>query len=393
MNTKTAQPLSYEMLVLTLSTGERLPCVVRADSWIPAYGASAWIASSRRYKAQLSTLEGDARNLVHIYSWAYQSGVDLDHFLLDEQCLSPRQLQSLAAWLRENCATATFNGRLRTARRFLSWAMDHLYRGAHRTRSISEIIAEQKYLQQILENYALPVGPSQRHEPLSDEEYKRIRARIAPTILPDGQYEFCNDVFAPATRLRNWSMFLLAWELGLRRGELLKLKVSSLLRSSRSLQIRRHADDPLDTRTHEPATKTAERELPVESDELFLALTSYIDAAPPLGRGKSNADYLFVAQDGNPLATDTANDIIGKIGEYSGVRPLSWHRLRHSRLEKWAEALLAHPDGQNTLRDLGGWKSAQSMECYIAYARKQQADEELRRFQQQQQQRFLGGRA
>ena len=40
------------------------------------------------------------------------------------------------------------------------------------------------------------------------------------------------EVFAPHARLRNWLMFEVALELGIRRGELLKLRLDSLPRGA-----------------------------------------------------------------------------------------------------------------------------------------------------------------
>ena len=120
-----------------------------------------------------------------------------------------------------------------------------------------------------------------------------------PRFIPE-----CLDVsraFAPRARLRNWLMFEVALELGIRRGELLKLRLDSLPRGANDgVLILRRPDDPNDSRPHEPAVKTAERAIPA-SRSLLSAIRAYLTYPPPLGRVSGKSPYLFVARSGAPL--------------------------------------------------------------------------------------------
>ena len=61
-------------------------------------------------------------------------------------------------------------------------------------------------------------------------------------------WTFPDLIFSEATRLRNWLMFEAALQLGVRRGELLKLRLDSLPRGSDDgIRILRSPDDPADT--------------------------------------------------------------------------------------------------------------------------------------------------
>lgn len=152
-------------------------------------------------------------------------------------------------------------------------------------------------------------------------------------------------------------MFEVALELGIRRGELLKLRLDSLPRGANDgVLILRRPDDPNDSRPHEPAVKTAERAIPA-SRSLLSAIRAYLTYPPPLGRVSGKSPYLFVARSGAPLSSDRADDVIVAIGRHAGVTPLSWHRLRHTWAETMAEVLADQPNGMDRLVYLGGWKS------------------------------------
>jgi integrase len=177
-------------------------------------------------------------------------------------------------------------------------------------------------------------------------------------------------------------MVEIALQLGLRLGELLKLRLDSLPRGQqKALLVRRHPDDIYDTRRHEPAVKTAERGLPV-SEPLLAMIRHYVTGGPPYGRINGKSPYLFVTDEGQPLSIGRAQDIIQVIGSRSGIEQLSWHRLRHTWAEQLAAYLLETPNGRDQLMYLGGWANPQSPQRYIQDAVAEQAQATLRAWQE-----------
>ncbi len=85
---------------------------------------------------------------------------------------------------------------------------------------------------------------------------------------------------------------------------------------------------------------------------------------------------------GYPLSLDRANDVIQDIGRHGEVTPLSWHRLRHTWSEQWADRLLSHPNGNDILQYLGGWTNPHSPDHYIQHTVARQAAELVRAYQQ-----------
>ncbi len=391
-------PVPFCVLRLVLDTGERLPCLVDRETWLPARVATRWAMRYRRYRVQSSTLADNLRILGLLYTWARTSGgFELDDHLTAGKMLTPRQIEAFASTLRmpdaldigaESSAVSplmdagTYDHSLSIIEMFLTWALDSMNRGGRSVLTLEQLSAERAQLSYLFQSLRMGVRPSERMEPLEEQEIVSIRQTIGPMREGEGSWVFPRSVFAEHTRLRNWLMFEMALELGVRRGELLKLRLDSLPRGSDDgIRILRHPDDPADSRTNEPAVKTAERVIPA-SRALLSALRAYMTLPPPLGRVRGKSLYLFVTEKGSPLSLDRADDVIQDISRHSGITPLSWHRLRHTWSERWAERLLSLPNGKDVLQYLGGWANPHSPDRYIQHTVAQQAGELVRAYQQ-----------
>lgn len=383
-------PPEFCLVNLVLDTGERLPCLVDKQTWLPARLATRWAVRWRRYRVQASTLASNLRVLGKMYDWAWRiAELDLDQHLTDGRLLTPQQLESLAAHLRENAtfrdgstiAPHTYNTHLSVIEDFLKWSLYPANRGGIASFSLEELTAEREYLALFFRSIRVSGGQTQRLQPLTEAEIKQIRDAIQPHSGNKGNWIFPNNAFSNQTALRNWLMFEVSYELGLRRGELLKLRLDSLPRGREEiLLVRRLPDDPHDSRTREPAVKTAERKLPA-SRNLLQALRHYITTPPPAGRVHGQSPYLFVTRRGNPVSIDTAQDIIRAIGKHSGIQSLSWHRLRHTWAERMADLLLEQPNGMDILMYLGGWSHPGSPKRYIQNALARQSARLLTQYQ------------
>jgi integrase len=208
-------------------------------------------------------------------------------------------------------------------------------------------------------------GMARRIPPLSKEHLDRINAVIGPNRDSSGRLELPlsfsdQNPFRPPSRLRNWLMYAIAHQCGLRRGELLKLRLDDLPKPDDSgIKIRRRPHDSADVRRNKPHVKTVERVLPV-SDEIRAGLRAYLGFLPPIGRARGCTPHLFVSAHGAPLSIPAANEIAMAIGRHTGIEDLSWHSFRHTWAELLAEGLLADCQEELALafiRELGGWTS------------------------------------
>jgi len=375
----------FTVLRVVLESGERLPCLVDSVTWVPVRVATRWAVRHRRYRVQSSTLVSNLRVLCRLYAWARQTaGFDLDDFLTAGKTLDSRQVESLAAELRANtdglrADTGAFDHHLAVVEDFLRWSLDSANRGGGHPLTIGGLSAERGQLRAIIQSLRIGGRPSNRVQPLDEEQITAIRVAVGPSGTSSLDWCF-PETFAPHARLRNWLMFEVALELGIRRGELLKLRLDSLPRGAGDgILVLRRPDDPNDSRAHEPAVKTAERVLPA-SRGLLSAIRAYLTYPAPLGRVAGRSPYLFVARSGAPLSSDRADDVIVAIGRASGVQPLSWHRLRHTWAERMAEIMADQPNGMDRLVYLGGWRNAASAARYIQKAIARQAHSALRAY-------------
>ena len=393
----------FSILPLVLASGERLPALVEMQTWIPVLVGTQWSTRYRRYRVQSSTLTQDLRAIARLYDWSWNiASVDLDRLLLSGQTLSTAQVRSLAEHLRHGktveasgtCAVSSpeaamatsvhfnnaYDRQLSVIEAFLIWALDRENRGGGSALSLEQIALLQVQLQRVFQTLRGGFVPSKRIEPLSKSEVERIRQVIAP--LPDfpQRWEFPTIGFTRSAQLRNWLMFETALGLGLRRGELLKLRVESLVNGGKDgIRVLRYPDDPHDSRVREPAVKSAERLLPL-SPLLLEAIPAYLSLRPPLGRVTGKTPYLFTTRDGKPVSLDAADSIAATISRRSGIA-FSWHSLRHTWAEHLADQLLQREDGIEILMYLGGWTSPKSPEHYIEHARHRQAGEWLKTYQ------------
>jgi len=380
---------AFTLIQLTLTTGERLPCLVHTDTWLPVKLATRWAVTHRRLRVQSSTLRDNLYAIRKLYQWAEKVGqLDLEALLSSGKTLLPAQLESLNGYLRQSstsrtlpiCSPNTVNKQLYVLEGFLGWALHYASSPSERL-NFTERQAQHEQMNAAFQSLYHKGHPAQRIEPLDEQQIAAIRGSVTPFVFPEGNLRF-PTTFTASNAMRNWLMVEVALELGLRIGEMLKLRLDSLPRGGRQLLlVRRLPDDPYDQRQHEPAVKTAERALPV-SEALASALRLYVTSPPPLGRKSGRTPYLFVTDEGNALSHARANDILEVVGRQSKVVPLSWHRFRHTWAERLAEHLLEVPNGLDQLMYLGGWTNPDSPRRYMQYAVARHAQTSLARWQQ-----------
>jgi integrase len=171
-------------------------------------------------------------------------------------------------------------------------------------------------------------GGSEERSPPPDLVHRFMA--VAAVGHPDNPFR------SPAVRLRNAVLFGLLRYTGMRRGELLSLKIDQFdLGEDARVWVRRNQDDPMDTRADQPVTKTKERPLPIPQ-ELAQQVHHYImehriKVAPARTHG-----YLLISHRkgktyGRPLSISAVNNqILAKMravdSQFNRIHP---HGFRH----------------------------------------------------------------
>lgn len=188
---------------------------------------------------------------------------------------------------------------------------------------------------------------------LAEEE----QAWLMEVIQPDSDRNPWRHEF---TKIRNRLIVLLLLATGMRRGELLGLKIEDLNVSSPLIRVLRRADDELDPRRHQPNTKTNARELEIRPAIMKL-IWEYVNRYRyGLLRARKHP-YVFVSEAGQPLSSKAIEKMFSQLhrqcGDFEGR--LTSHVMRHTwneRFSKYADRLNLNPAMEERARnEQQGW--------------------------------------
>jgi len=184
---------------------------------------------------------------------------------------------------------------------------------------------------------------------------------IAPTS-PENPFEdeFIKD--------RNALIVLLQLHLGIRCGELLKLKIDQkhFDPQKRRLAVTRSPDDPTDPRPDAPQAKTRSRSLPMSdrlTDRILRHMIDHRRNVPGAARHR----FLLVAENGRPLSRSGLSKMYATLRKKVPDLPpdLSSHVLRHSFNENLSDTFDSSgttDENERKLRNyLNGWSEESKM--------------------------------
>ena len=151
--------------------------------------------------------------------------------------------------------------------------------------------------------------------------------------------------FTDLVKNRNYLLFRLLYETGLRSGEILQLKIIDIKFSQNLIEIRRRHNDLEDTyRSIEPNAKTLERDIPI-TPELSEEIRAYVIKERRLMSNANKHSFLFVSNKGksagNPISLIQFSRIVEKVAEdenladfikkhgFKGARRITRHGFRH----------------------------------------------------------------
>ncbi|OED65750.1 hypothetical protein A165_09875 [Vibrio tasmaniensis ZS-17] len=196
---------------------------------------------------------------------------------------------------------------------------------------------------------------------------KNVQDKTNSKTIPDGLIqEFVavahnehpkNPFKQENVRLRNYLMFHLMEQQGIRRGEMLSLMLTdmTLYGDKKSIWVRRTHDDMYDSRIKQPVAKTKERMLRISNETADL-LNRYITEYRAQTPNANKHPYLFVTHrdcptQGEPVAISTFDNTIVPAmkavdNRFEIIHP---HYFRHN----WNEIFSEKIDKNNELADLG----------------------------------------
>jgi integrase len=374
-----AQP-RYRCHTAVFSTGERFPVLLYAMTYEPVSLVTRYIIDERRENKQSSTIARDVRVLKWFYEWCDRTKISIDTKLRTGDLLTAAEVTSFCRYLRTKrspvlagsidfddasqkssviLSPETFNSYIRVIQDFLLWAAYEFIPTATPATAIRDTLsnAVERLKRSFRSNEK--AGRSIPHRcGLSSSEIDVIREVMKP--------DWPDNPFKRTVRFRNWLIFELMLATGIRRGELLKLKLEHLpVGGKTTLSIVRSPDDVTDPRRYEPQVKTRIREIPVHKT-IARMLWRYVQRDRHV-KDKAQT-YLFAGTRREPLSLGSVNWIFSSIVTtrlpelYGRFSP---HIMRHTYNENLVEVADSMGFTQQQVKELqcylNGWSDSSEM--------------------------------
>jgi integrase len=350
-------------------TGERLPLLVLRATGLPIEAPTYWIAASERpLNKAAATLAKQLRHLMLLYLWADARGRTPEELIRSPGFLTLTQLNDLDRFCRQRLPDAItvvlraqapgivlpirkrkarnlekpdvmtdVGNRLAAIHAFLDHvSFDHVSRmepGSDERKVYEE---SRKVILSALRERSCAFLPGrgvrEPREGLAAEKRQLLLAVIRP--------DHADNPWDLLVRKRNELIVILLYEFGMRRGEVLCLRVGDvkLTPDGGLLTIVRRPLDPEDPRQTKPQVKTLGRELAIGSTlrELFIG---YLAERRKLPGARRHPFLLVSSVDGAPLTYWSMTKIFKVLREKVHGLPddLSAHVLRHDWNDRFSE--------------------------------------------------------
>lgn len=376
--------------------GERLPTLLNRVSGIPDFDATLWVVTSLRSQGFASaTIEQALRSVIVLYLVLRKRKVNLAERLRAGRLLDPDECEAISNAARQKAATAAIDVlshedqeendslgavnrvvalekfraamtardrdfdvgagttaiRMGYIRAFLSWRVNREILRAKGERRASLITLRDLVDAEMKNKTPTVSGRATLGERMGID--RETQAHLLRIVTPTHSLNPWSGDFI---RARNQLIVNAFLALGVRRGELLGLRIGDLDPRKQEILILRRPDDADDPRLDEPNTKTRDRVLPLSAD-LYRLVKAYLSLRHDIVRGAH--DLLFVANTGEPLGKSALNRLFRVLDSVPNLTKIEPHILRHSFCENLADDLHRAGVGDveilHYLRQQGGW--------------------------------------
>lgn len=366
----------FTVRLLKLTSGERLPLLLNGDG-CPLFEPTLYALTELRARNQASnTISSHLRAIQIFYLFLKLRGIDLTSRLGTGKILSLGEIEELTRLcrlpvehidamlhasegnrayfmpvslekvrkhsqgkLQKEVAPAFAGVRMHYIRDYIKWLVSG-YLSKH---GLDKVISDNLIFSL---NLILPAitaripksgghhGALNQREGLATDtidELLRVVSPQSPNNPWRGEY----------TRHRNALIIHWLYYLGLRRGELLGIKVQDLDFRKGTVTIHRRADDASDPRTNQPQSKTKAREIPL-SEGLKSLTYAYVMNHRSSLEGARKHEFLFCADStGQPMSLPTLNKIFKVLREKCPNLPdsLCPHVMRHTWNDRFSEEM------------------------------------------------------
>ncbi len=382
----------YRIKLVRFDSGERFPLLCFRQDGMPVHSATLWVLTElRTANLSTSTLHQALRSLMVLFIVLDELKIDLCARLRDGQFLTVGDIEAIVGACKLPIAAGD---RKQSRDGVFVWPCSTSGSNSQKIHPATiaiRLLYIARYLDWIATDHLLKTGAGNPHftvlEKLRELVSTTIKARI-PSVqrfsnvtpregLTEQMLSMLQQVVAPEfeqnpwsheyVRQRNYLMIRWLLSLGVRRGELLGVKISDINFQTNEVLIARRADDLADPRLRQPNAKTSGRLLALDT-ELAELTRAYVMAIRRNVKGARKHEYLWVAGgSGKPLSLAGLNKVFVTLRQHCPELPenLCPHLLRHTWNDLFSEAVDRNnvsPTVEQKLRSrLMGWSETSGM--------------------------------
>ena len=355
-------------------SGERFALLVD-EAGMPLFYPSLYVTSHMRGASRaLNTILNALNAIKALYAWQEGQKIDLESRFSKGELLKSNEVHSLRDFMQQPLSREAGGKVVSIKRRVKPVSTLSQYARMSVVASYIDFLAGQlqpgspnsskdkdRMVAQIKAN-----RPKTSSKSIVDRDEKHIDDAVLDAIdavLSPGSDS--NPYHNYAVQIRNALMINILRVTGLRRGELLNLRVSDIDFSRNTLSVRRRPDSINDPRVNQPLAKTRERVIPL-IPELISKIYDYVMTLRNKVPGAKKHGYLFVTHkagktQGLPLSNPGFGRFMSKLKcAVENSKGLHAHALRHNwnySFSKTCTGLKMTPEREEKLRSyLMGWE-------------------------------------
>lgn len=329
------------------------------------------VAHLRPTSMSLRTMETYMNAVCMLHNWAATRGIDLRQRIESFDLFGREEIAALRSELRINLhhRQQQIEGKVSQGRSTVSgsvWKTRCMaiqnYVKFHADNAFSRMSSRDSRLAEArlrLADFKVAiVGQIKIHKRATREGLSESEREIFLQAITPGDP---TNPFAPAQQERNYALWLLYYDGGLRKSEALVLKSQDLQLHGGEpmLIVHRRPDDVEDTRKEPPRTKTLAHPVPL-TPRLARALYNYMIGSRRKIRGAKKSPYVFFSHQARPLSGATIKYMYRQLRNVPGIPAnFSTHVLRHTWNDRFGDAAdefaLSEGMEQHTRNQTQGW--------------------------------------